>query len=80
MTLCGCEMEFHYTTFILSTTVDDDDDVDGDNEVLLCMCSALKYYDVQKVNIRCKSICDQWNLLANLATKRREELEVTLYT
>jgi len=38
--------------------------------------SSLNYYDVQKVNIRCKSICDQWNLLAQLATQRREELEV----
>jgi len=39
-------------------------------------CSSLNYYDVQKVNIRCKAICDQWNLLAKLAIQRREELEV----
>lgn len=37
--------------------------------------NSLNYYDVQKVNIRCKSICDQWNLLAKLVTQRREELE-----
>ena len=44
--------------------------------LMMLLCSSLNYYDVQKVNIRCKSICDQWNLLANLATERREELEV----
>jgi len=60
----------------MTTVIDDVDD----NDEVLCMFSALKYYDVQKVNIRCKSICDQWNLLANLATKRREELEVTSNT
>lgn len=37
--------------------------------------NSLGYYDVKKVNIRCKSICDQWNLIAQLTQQHKGDLE-----
>jgi len=47
-------------------------------QILHRICTnSLNYYDVQNVNIFCKSICDQRNHRANLAAKRTEELQET---
>ncbi|RUS72991.1 hypothetical protein EGW08_019239 [Elysia chlorotica] len=37
--------------------------------------NSLDYHDVATVNARCQKICDQWDVLGQLTTKRRDGLE-----
>lgn len=41
--------------------------------------SELGYHDVVTINGRCKGICDNWDLLGSLATKRRAALDVCFF-
>ena len=45
--------------------------------VFFFSCSALGYYDVNKINTRCTSVCNQWDVLAQLTQQRKDELDVS---
>jgi len=37
--------------------------------------NSLGYFDVNKINSRCSSVCNQWDVLAQLTQQRKDELE-----
>ena len=45
--------------------------------MIFCSFSALGYYDSPAINARCQRICDNWDLLGDLSSKRRYRLEVS---